>query len=95
MTHAVFAIAFLGLGENYTSHATQEFRQSYGLYVNGPFKVWLECPPPGCIVNTNLSSALSHLPTEPVPPCPNFITGAGGFLQTIFYGYLGLRFEAC
>lgn len=96
MTHAIFAIAFLELGENYTSHATQEFRQSYGLYVNGPFKVWLECPPPGCIVSTNSStnSSNDNLPTHPVPPCPNFITGAGGFLQTMLYGYLGLRYES-
>jgi trehalose/maltose hydrolase-like predicted phosphorylase len=96
MTHAIFAIAFLELGENYTSHATQEFRQSYGLYVNGPFKVWLECPPPGCIVSTNTSTNSSNhdLPTHPVPPCPNFITGAGGFLQTMLYGYFGLRYES-
>jgi len=93
MTYSIFAIGFLALGNNYTGLAAEEFQKGYSLYLNGPFKSWLECPPPGCIVKTTNTSN-HELPSHPVPPCPNFITGAGGFLQAILYGYAGLRYQS-
>ncbi len=40
------------------------------------------------------SSPAPPPPSHPVPPCPNFITGAGGFLQSVLYGHMGLRYNS-
>jgi hypothetical protein len=86
MTHALFSINWLELGES--ELANSEFIEGYDLYVRPPFNVWLECPDPGCKV-----VIVKGGPVLIVPPCPNFITGAGGFLQALIYGYLGLRYN--
>eukprot|EP01089_Gocevia_fonbrunei_P007115 TRINITY_DN18158_c0_g1_i1.p1 TRINITY_DN18158_c0_g1~~TRINITY_DN18158_c0_g1_i1.p1 ORF type:complete len:325 (-),score=53.81 TRINITY_DN18158_c0_g1_i1:51-1025(-) len=87
MTHGLFAINWLDLNpELYYTKASESFTLGYQLYVTGPFKAWLECPDPGCKVGSNGNLTI-------VPACPNFITGAGGFLQALLYGYGGLRYN--
>ncbi len=138
MTHAIFTIGLLEFGSEYKALAEAEFKDSYELYINGPYYVWLEvlvpplhkqiyccinksslpfiqCPPPGCVNNDGTATVESLLqesadinsvnemvssspapppPSHPVPPCPNFITGAGGFLQSVLYGHMGLRYNS-
>ena len=86
MTHGLFAINWLSLGPLYYANAQQSFQDGYQLYVYGPFLSWLECPDPGCTVGKNGNLTV-------VPACPNFITGAGGFLQSLIYGYCGIRYN--
>eukprot|EP01087_Luapelamoeba_hula_P007627 TRINITY_DN1860_c0_g2_i1.p1 TRINITY_DN1860_c0_g2~~TRINITY_DN1860_c0_g2_i1.p1 ORF type:complete len:847 (-),score=118.70 TRINITY_DN1860_c0_g2_i1:27-2567(-) len=88
MTHGIFVIDYLDIDRKDAAilkNASESFVAGYSLYVHKPFYVWLECPDPGCVVAVNGTA---------VPPCPNFITGAGGFLQSLVYGYAGLRYNA-
>ncbi|XP_032235851.2 protein-glucosylgalactosylhydroxylysine glucosidase isoform X2 [Nematostella vectensis] len=70
MTHAMFAIGWLELGEG--ERARKPFLKNYE-NINGPFKIWTE--------HRNRKGAV------------NFITGAGGFLQALLYGYGGFRIK--
>jgi len=70
MTHSMFAIGWLDLGEN--KRAEKPFLKNYE-NIRGPFKVWTE--------RRDIWGAV------------NFITGAGGFLQTVLYGYGGFRLK--
>lgn len=47
--------------------------------IQEPFKVWTET------ADSNQAASFTDM------GCYNFITGAGGFLQSVIYGYFGLR----
>ncbi|CAH3016355.1 unnamed protein product [Porites evermanni] len=70
MTHSMFAIGWLDLGEK--QRAKKPFLKNYA-NIRGPFKVWTE--------------------RRDVWGAVNFITGAGGFLQAVIYGYGGFRLK--
>ncbi|KAM7437219.1 hypothetical protein ABFA07_013132 [Porites harrisoni] len=70
MTHAMFAIGWLEVGE--IKKADRAFLKNYD-NIQGPFKVWSE--------------------RRWGKGAVNFITGAGGFLQAVVYGYGGIRIK--
>merc|ERR1711920_803524 len=59
--------------------AATDFYKSFRLYARPPFYTWHE------------SNATDGSGSQ---GAPNFVTGAGGFLQAVWAGYGGLRFEA-
>ena len=78
MTHSMLAIDWLSIGN--TTGGAIEFERSYNTNVLGPFLQWMECPiPPDFCQNHR--------------PATNFLTGAGGFMQAVLYGYGGLRYN--
>ena len=78
MTHSMLAIDWLAMKNK--SGGDLEFKRSYNTNVFGPYRQWMECPVPP-------DSCQGHRPAT------NFLTAAGGFTQTIFYGFLGLRYN--
>ncbi|EDO36561.1 predicted protein [Nematostella vectensis] len=68
MTHAMFAIGWLEVGEE--ERAAKAFLKNYE-HIEQPFQVWTE--------QRRKRGAI------------NFITGAGGFLQAVLFGYGGFR----
>lgn len=78
MTHSMLAIDWLQM-QNKTA-GDYEFEASYKTNLLGPFLQWMECPIPP-------DNCQNHRPAT------NFLTAAGGFLQVVLYGYLGLRYN--
>ena len=78
MTHSMLAIDWLAMKNK--SGGDLEFQRSYNTNVFGPYRQWMECPVPPDFCQGHR-------------PATNFLTAAGGFTQTIFYGYLGLRYN--
>lgn len=97
MTWSMFAINYLDLND--TIKADQHFRNGYQRYLQPPFLIWREVavrggeqeedtePPPP----PTDTSAGDKDNTEEETGAVNFLTGAGGFLQSILFGYAGLR----
>jgi len=85
MTMPFQTIGYLSLNNTGTS-TTDEFYHQAAIWFNGtqlnmqqPFHVWTETP------NPNQSGSFTDM------GCYNFITGAGGFIQSIVAGYGGWR----
>ena len=78
MTHSMLAIDWLSL-KNY-SGGNLELQRSYSTNLVGPFLQWMECPIPP-------DYCQGHRPAT------NFLTAAGGFLQAVIYGFVGLRYN--
>ena len=78
MTHSMLAIDWLAMGN--ASGGDLEFRRSFESNVFGPYFQWMECPlPPDFCQNHR--------------PATNFLTAAGGFTQTLLFGFVGLRYH--
>lgn len=78
MTHSMLAIDWLQMGNKTAGDA--EFATSFATNLIGPYLQWMECPiPPDFCQNHR--------------PATNFMTAAGGFVQAVLYGYLGLRYQ--
>ena len=78
MTHSMLAIDWLSL-QNGTG-GNLELKRSYSTNLVGPFLQWMECPIPP-------DYCQGHRPAT------NFLTAAGGFLQALIYGFVGLRYN--
>jgi len=96
MTWAMHTIGFLDVDEVDT--ASVNFNRSYQSYIRQPFKVTtpslIFCRIGKKGLNFQSKSFISQIWTEAQPPtlgAVNFITGMGGFLQSIVSGYGGLR----
>jgi trehalose/maltose hydrolase-like predicted phosphorylase len=76
MTHAMTAIGWLSAGEPAAAHAEFAATQENA---QRPFNVWTESPSP------NQHASLDDA------GCYNFLTGAGGWLQSLTNGYGGIR----
>lgn len=78
MTHSMLAIDWLQMGNKTAGDA--EFVAAYNTNLVGSFMQWMECPIPP-------DNCQGHRPAT------NFLTAAGGFMQAMLYGYMGLRFN--
>lgn len=79
MTESMHSVAWLELDE--AESADKWFKQSQA-NMQKPFNVWTESKSP----NQHFSFTDEG--------CYNFLTGAGGFIQSIIYGFGGLRIRA-
>jgi hypothetical protein len=66
---------------NNFSAAADQFELGWRRFVTPPFNIFAECAPPGCYDERGKNPTGFH------PPCANFLTGAGGFLQSLVYGH--------
>lgn len=78
MTHSMLAIDWLSLHNG--TGGNLELKRSYSTNLVGPFLQWMECPIPP-------DYCQGHRPAT------NFLTAAGGFLQAVIYGFVGLRYN--
>ncbi len=78
MTHSMLAIDWLSL--NNGTGGNLELKRSYSTNLVGPFLQWMECPIPP-------DYCQGHRPAT------NFLTAAGGFIQAVIYGFVGLRYN--
>eukprot|EP00854_Cymbomonas_tetramitiformis_P007744 gene7744-9210_t len=78
MTASMHTVGWLELNE--TARADQWFQSSQG-NMQPPFAVWTES-----------KEVLQHKSLRD-EGCYNFLTGAGGFIQSVVYGYGGLRYR--
>lgn len=106
MSHAVFAIDWALLGN--VTGAQDQLGATYLINTVEPYWLWVECPPPGCVnlrgVRPHQQSKVAavggvagtsfkeSLALGAAVPCLNFITGAGGFLQAVANGFMGIQF---
>lgn len=77
MTHSMLAIDWLAMGN--VSGGRAEFLRAYASNVVGPFNQWMECPLPPDFCQGHR-------------PATNFLTAAGGLLQSVIYGFGGVRY---
>ena len=77
MTQSMHTIGYLELGD---SESAQKWMNK-SMLMWGPFNVWTESN------SEDQHSTLTDM------GCYNFITGAAGFIQSIAYGFGGLRFR--
>eukprot|EP00937_MAST-01D_sp_MAST-1D-sp2_P001773 g1773.t1 len=80
MTWGAFALAFKDAGLH--ADAAAYFEKGHALNNRGPFFAWHEGLPIDC--------AGGREPCDH-QGCPNFLTGAGGFLQSVINGYAGSK----
>ena len=78
MTWGAFSLAFKDAGQR--ADAAAYFEKGHALNNRGPFFAWHEGLPIDC--------AGGREPCDH-QGCPNFLTGAGGFLQSVVNGYGG------
>jgi hypothetical protein len=78
MTWSIHAIVHRDVGDE--AAAAASFAKAFAGYAHPPFYVWHE--------------GAADKEGADVQGAPNLVTGAGGFLQTVWAGYGGVRFEA-
>lgn len=93
MTWSMFAINYLDLND--TIKADQHFRNCFQKYLEPPFLIWREVQRevkgrPVAPPRDEKAEAEAGGEKEETGAV-NFLTGAGGFLQSILFGYAGLR----
>ena len=81
MTWGIFSITYKDAGLE--AEAETYFTKGHALNNRGPFFAWHEGLPTDC--------ADGREPCDH-QGCPNFLTGAGGFMQNVIHGYGGVRF---
>lgn len=90
MTWSMFAINYLDL--NVSSKADYHFENSFRKYLQPPFLIWREVAAMGTAETIKSDRKMKPCATdEEEAGAVNFLTGAGGFLQSILYGYCGVR----
>lgn len=96
MTWSMFAINYLDL--NVSTKADEHFENGFRKYLQPPFLIWREVAiherSEESDRKTESSSSRSSAAAEEEEEeagAVNFLTGAGGFLQSILYGYCGVR----
>lgn len=96
MTWSMFAINYLDIND--TIKADQHFRNCFQKYLEPPFWIWREVQrevngkpvaPPRDARDEKAETGAGDEMEE--TGAVNFLTGAGGFLQSILFGYAGLR----
>lgn len=90
MTWSMFAINYLELNES--EKAEKHFRNGYQKYLQPPFYLWREVVTDQTVDGSSTGdNNVRRIEKGEEAGAVNFLTGAGGFLQSIFFGYAGLR----
>lgn len=84
----MFSINYLEIGDH--EKADKHFRKGFERNIQEPFLLWREVVPNGPQRKYPMTR---HRPGDQGEEigAVNFLTGAGGFLQSILFGYSGLR----
>lgn len=83
MTWSMFAINYLSIDD--TIKADLHFRNGFEKYIQKPFLVWRE------VAAMDGPKNETFLDQSEERGAVNFLTAAGGFLQSILFGYSGVR----